>query len=60
MNRSKLDSSHHVLLFIDLDQFKQVNNSCGHSAGDEALQQISKILAGAIRTHDTLARLGGG
>lgn len=59
LNRSKLDSSHHVLLFIDLDQFKQVNNSCGHSAGDEALQQISKILAGAIRTHDTLARLGG-
>lgn len=53
------DRSQHALMYIDLDQFKIVNDTCGHSVGDELLQQIAKILQVAIRTRDTLARLGG-
>jgi diguanylate cyclase (GGDEF)-like protein/PAS domain S-box-containing protein len=53
------DHSEHALLFIDLDQFKLVNDACGHSAGDQLLQQVGKLLADTVRTRDTLARLGG-
>lgn len=49
----------HALCFMDLDQFKVVNDNCGHSAGDEMLRQISKILQSVVRHRDTLARLGG-
>jgi diguanylate cyclase (GGDEF)-like protein len=49
----------HVLCYLDLDQFKLVNDSCGHSAGDELLRQISVLLANRMRDRDTLARLGG-
>ncbi len=49
----------HALLYIDLDQFKIVNDTCGHSVGDKALQQVSKLMQEVIRTRDTLARLGG-
>jgi diguanylate cyclase (GGDEF)-like protein/PAS domain S-box-containing protein len=53
------DRSQHALMYIDLDQFKIVNDTCGHSVGDELLQQISKLFQLAVRTRDTLARLGG-
>jgi diguanylate cyclase (GGDEF)-like protein len=49
----------HALLYVDLDQFKIVNDTCGHSVGDKALQQVSKLLDQIIRNRDTLARLGG-
>jgi diguanylate cyclase (GGDEF)-like protein/PAS domain S-box-containing protein len=53
------DKSYHAMCFMDLDQFKVVNDTCGHVAGDEMLRQLGKVLLGIVRKHDTLARLGG-
>jgi len=49
----------HAFLYIDLDQFKIVNDTSGHVAGDELLRQLSLIMGKEIRANDTLARLGG-
>lgn len=48
-----------VLLFIDLDQFKHINDTYGHEAGDAILQGVSEILQHSVRTTDVVARLGG-
>lgn len=49
----------HALCYLDLDQFKVVNDTAGHIAGDELLRQITALIHTGIRTSDTLARLGG-
>ena len=49
----------YALLYLDLDQFKVVNDSCGHHVGDQVLKQISTLLQSHLRAADTLFRLGG-
>ena len=49
----------HALCFLDLDQFKVINDTCGHIAGDELLRQLSRQLSKRTRKNDILARLGG-
>lgn len=53
------DTQEHALCFLDLDQFKVINDTCGHPAGDELLRQIGRVLQAAVRHRDTLGRLGG-
>lgn len=49
----------HVLCYMDLDQFKVINDTCGHAAGDELLRQLALLLKRNLRERDSLARLGG-
>jgi diguanylate cyclase (GGDEF)-like protein/PAS domain S-box-containing protein len=49
----------HAVLYVDLDQFKVVNDTCGHSAGDRLLRDVTGLLQAHVRHGDTIARLGG-
>ncbi|HTY48852.1 MAG TPA: EAL domain-containing protein [Steroidobacteraceae bacterium] len=49
----------HVLLYLDLDQFKVVNDTCGHAGGDELIKQVAWVMRARMREGDVLARLGG-
>ena len=53
------ERSEHALCYLDLDQFKIINDTCGHAAGDELLQQLSSLLRERVRGRDSIARLGG-
>jgi diguanylate cyclase (GGDEF)-like protein len=58
--RSKRHDDHrYAVLFIDLDRFKLLNDSMGHSAGDQALIEVGRILQKCLRSEDIVARLGG-
>ncbi len=59
METKQAENAEHVFCYLDLDQFKVINDTCGHIAGDELLRQISQLLKKHIRKHDVLARLGG-
>ncbi|MDH3355314.1 MAG: EAL domain-containing protein, partial [Chromatiales bacterium] len=59
LHDSKEYKTFNALLYIDLDQFKVVNDTCGHQVGDELLKQLTTLMANAGRESDTLARLGG-
>ncbi|MEJ2407280.1 MAG: EAL domain-containing protein, partial [Candidatus Thiodiazotropha sp.] len=59
VRRAYQDEERHALFYMDLDQFKLVNDTCGHKAGDEMLQQVASVMHDKIRETDVLARLGG-
>lgn len=59
LNSAKLKGHTHSLLYLDLDQFKVVNDTCSHSAGDELLRQVARLLLKKVRTDDIIARMGG-
>jgi diguanylate cyclase (GGDEF)-like protein len=54
-----VEGKQHALCYLDVDQFKVVNDTCGHIAGDELLKQVAVLLEREIRDSDMLARLGG-
>ncbi|MGH1460896.1 MAG: sensor domain-containing protein [Neptuniibacter sp.] len=59
LEQTRQDKSHHAIVFTDIDQFKLINDTCGHAAGDQLLRQISTLLESHVRQNDLVARLGG-
>ncbi|WP_204354985.1 sensor domain-containing diguanylate cyclase [Bradymonas sediminis] len=59
VNRAKRDNEHLALLYLDLNDFKQINDTLGHEAGDQVLREVAKRLSGCLRESDTVARIGG-
>ncbi|MBT4075192.1 MAG: EAL domain-containing protein [Gammaproteobacteria bacterium] len=59
ISTAKKHKDEHALCFIDLDQFKVINDTSGHVAGDNLLNQLGRVLRSTVRNRDTLARLGG-
>lgn len=59
LEQSEQSPDSHAVMFIDLDRFKVVNDSCGHPAGDALLKELSATLAGRLRNSDVIARIGG-
>lgn len=59
LSRADDEKETHAVFFIDLDQFKLINDTCGHMAGDQLLIQLGNIMREQVRQHDSVARLGG-
>ncbi len=59
LHTAQNQSRHHVVMYLDLDQFKIVNDTCGHAAGDRLLRQVSTLLKQQVREGDSIARIGG-
>jgi diguanylate cyclase (GGDEF)-like protein/PAS domain S-box-containing protein len=59
LENARVDDQEHTLIYMDMDNFKIVNDSCGHLAGDELLKQFCALLKTHVRNTDTFARLGG-
>ncbi len=59
VSESRRRSTFIALLFIDLDQFKRINDSLGHEAGDQLLVEIARRLETSVRESDTVSRIGG-
>ena len=59
IDSTRTQNQKHSLCYLDLDQFKVVNDSCGHAAGDELLRQLSSLMGKQLRSGDVLARIGG-
>jgi len=59
LTKQGVPSKDSALLYLDLDQFKIVNDTCGHPAGDELIRRVAESIGAAVRNSDTLARLGG-
>lgn len=59
IDSAQASGAQHAMCYLDLDQFKVINDTCGHVAGDELLRQLGQTLQGRVRSNDTLARLGG-
>lgn len=56
---ARAHNEQHALLYMDIDQFKVINDTCGHLAGDELLRQLANALCAHVRREDMVARLGG-
>lgn len=59
IEKAQLQQISHCVCFLDLDQFKVINDVCGHGAGDELLKQIAHLFKQCLRKDDVLARIGG-
>jgi diguanylate cyclase (GGDEF)-like protein len=59
IDRRRRDLGHVSLLFVDIDHFKRINDTCGHGVGDQVLQRIIRLSRGCLRSGDTIARWGG-
>ncbi|MDP9064292.1 MAG: EAL domain-containing protein [Pseudomonadota bacterium] len=59
MDSAQTGDAAHALCYLDLDRFKTVNDTCGHTAGDNMLREVASILKEAVRDSDTVGRIGG-
>lgn len=59
LRKARQDNIQHAVFFLDIDQFKVVNDSCGHMAGDQLIRQIGALIQSRVRQTDVVSRLGG-